>query len=212
MLNIINSYKMKKLLVALACALCIGSYAAAQTVGEAMAPFDKSGNKNAFTLQVTANKKYVQEALDNKFKESKLKGKTEKSVTKYAAVEYPAICAKKCDIYTKVDGSDNVATIYLFVSKGYDEFVTSSTDPETANSAKQFLSDLVTDINKVTLKYQIEEQTKIVGKAESSKKSAEDALKKAEDQVKSAKEKLNAADATLKKEKAALDALKAKSY
>ena len=209
---------MKKVILALICALGLGAFANAQTVGEGTLQIDKKTSMPAFTLQINVSKKNVQETIDAKFKAQKLSGKGGKGgTTEYANVTYLDIFSNttngnKCNITTKVDEKGGVSTLYLVVDRGLGNYVTSSTDAANAELAKQFLTNIVKDIYKTELTHQIEDQTKVVEKAEKTLKSAEDNKAKLEKQLETAKDDINKANADLAAQKQKLDELKAKVY
>ena len=209
---------MKKIILALVCALGLGAFANAQTVGEGTLQIDKKTSMPAFTLQINVSKKNVQETIDAKFKAQKLSGKGGKGgSTEYASVTYLDIFTNtsngnKCNITTKVDEKGGVTTLYLVVDRGLGNYVTSSSDAANAELAKQFLTNLVKDIYKTELTHQIEDQTKVVEKAESTLKKAEDNKAKLEKQLETAKDDINKANADLAAQKQKLDELKAKVY
>jgi hypothetical protein len=209
---------MKNIALALVCALGLGSFANAQTVGEGTLQIDKKTSMPAFTLQMNVSKKNVQETIDAKFKAQKLSGKDGKGgTTEYANVTYLDIFTNtvnnnKCNIYTKVDEKAGVSTLYLVVDRGLGNYVTSSSDAANAELAKKYLTDIVKDIYKTELTHQIEDQTKVVEKAEKTLKSAEDTKAKLEKQLETAKDEINKANADLTAQKQKLDELKAKVF
>ena len=209
---------MKKVIFTLICALGLGAFANAQTVSEGTLQIDKKTSMPAFTLQINVSKKNVQETIDAKFKAQKLSGKGGKGgTTEYANVTYLDIFSNtangnKCNISTKVDDKGGVTTLYLVVDRGLGNYVTSSTDAANAELAKQFLTNIVKDIYKTELAHQIEDQTKVVEKAEKTLKSAEDNKAKLEKQLETAKDDINKANADLAAQKQKLDELKAKVY
>ncbi|MCR5454941.1 MAG: hypothetical protein K6F33_08155 [Bacteroidales bacterium] len=209
---------MKKVILALVCALGLGSFANAQTVGEGTMQIDKKTSAPAFTLQINVSQKNVQETIDAKFKAQKLSGKGGKAgLMTYSNVSYLDIYSNtsngnKCNILTKVDESNGVTTLYIAVDKGLGNYVTSSSDAANAELAKKYLTDIVKDIYKTELTHQIEDQTKVVEKAESTLKKAEDAKAKLEKQLESAKDDINNANADLAAQKQKLDELKAKVF
>ena len=209
---------MKKIIHALVCALGLGAFANAQTVCEGTLQIDKKTSMPAFTLQINVSKKNVQETIDAKFKAQKLSGKGGKGgSTEYASVTYLDIFTNtsngnKCNITTKVDEKGGVTTLYLVFDSGLVNYVTSSSDAANAELAKQFLTNLVKDIYKTELTHQIEDQTKVVEKAESTLKKAEDNKAKLEKQLEAAKDDINKANADLAAQKQKLDELKAKVY
>ena len=209
---------MKKVILALVCALGLGSFANAQTVSEGTLQVDKKTQMSAFTLQINVSKKNVQETIEGKFKAQKLSGKGGKGgMTEYANVTYLDIFTNsvnnnKCNIYTKVEEKGGISTLYLVVDRGLGNYVTSSSDAANAELAKQYLTNLVKDIYKTELTHQIEDQTKVVEKAEKTLKSAEDTKAKLEKQLENAKEDINKANADLAAQKQKLDELKSKVF
>ncbi len=209
---------MKKIALALTCALGLGTLANAQTVGEGMLQIDKKTSVPAFTLQMNTAKKNVQETIDAKFKAEKISGKGGKGgTTEYANVAYLPLYTNiennnKCNITTKVDEKGGVSTLYIVVDKGLGNYVKSTTDAANAELAKKFLTDLVKDIYRTELTHQIEDQTKVVEKAEKTLKSAEDTKAKLEKQLETAKDDITKANADLTNQKAKLDELKAKVF
>ena len=111
-----------------------------------------------------------------------------------------------------MDDKGGVTTLYLIVDRGLGNYVTSSSDAANAELAKQFLTNIVKDIYKTELAHQIEDQTKVVEKAEKTLKSAEDNKAKLEKQLETAKDDINKANADLAAQKQKLDELKAKVY
>jgi hypothetical protein len=94
-----------------------------------------------------------------------LKGKSVDGYMEYAQTIYPTISSDKCSYYTKVIGNSKSATVYLFVSTGYQKFLSSSDDQETADNVTKFLQSLLVDVKNYTLELQIAEQEKISKKA-----------------------------------------------
>ncbi len=203
---------MKKLVFALVCALGISTLATAQTANEAQVAFDKAGTlKTGFTITYNNNVKDVNLAVANRASKDKLKGKgVSKGVTKFEAINYPTVCAQQCDLYIKVDGTDKTSTVTAFVSKGYDNFVTSANDAETANRTKAFLESLAKDIDAVALKNQIAAQEKVLATAEKTYKKQADAQAKAEKELENIKNETKKLDAERQNQKTVLDQLKEK--
>lgn len=65
-----------------------------------------------------------------------------KGVSTYKAATWPQISDSKCDYYYKMKGKKSRTTLFLCVSKGYDNYVTSSNDVTTANNIKQYMLHL----------------------------------------------------------------------
>ena len=209
---------MKKVILALVCALGFGAFANAQTVGEGTLQIDKKTSMSAFTLQINVAKKNVEETINAKFKAQKLSGKGGKGgTTEYNNVTCLDIFTNtangnKCNIITKVVEAGGNSTLYLVVDKGLGNYVTTSSDAANADLAKQFLTNIVKDIYKTELTHQIEDQTKVVEKAQKTLKAAEDAKAKLEKQLDNAKDDITKANADLNAQIQKLDELKAKVF
>jgi uncharacterized protein YihD (DUF1040 family) len=126
----------------------------------------KIGKQPAFALGYNYSKKTVEEALALRLKNDKLKGSSSKGAVKYEGVHYATIADTPIDFYTKVTGDKKKATVYVFVSKGYENFLTSSNDPAVAAKVKAFLQSLNDDIQRYDLKNQTAAQEKEVKKAQ----------------------------------------------
>ncbi|MDR0874540.1 MAG: hypothetical protein LBN27_13930 [Prevotellaceae bacterium] len=167
----------------------------------------KVGKQPAFALDYNYSKKTVEEALALRLKNDKLKGSSSKGATKYEQVRYSTIADTPIDFYTKVTGDKKKATVYVFISKGYENFVTSGNDANVAARAKAFLQSLNADIQNYDLKNQTAAQEKEVKKAQ---KDYDKLVKKQKDlqkeQDKVAKE-LQKSEGALNTEKGKLDQL-----
>jgi len=177
----------------------------AQNVSETSEELQKLGKQPAFSMNLNYAKSTVEQALALRLKNDKLKGSSSKGAVKYENVRYPAIADVPVDFYTKVTGSKKAATIYVFVSKGYENFVTSSSDANIANNARIFLTSTLEDVKKYDLKNQINAQEKEVKKAQKDYdkfvKKQEDLKKQQEKTAKEtqkAKENLNTQQSKLK--------------
>jgi len=200
---------MKKVVCTIIGALFFGMMANAQVVTEAIAPFNKE-RKPAFTMQLDYSKKLVEEALEKRLKKDKQKGKSESGMVKYAQAHYPNICAQVCDFYIRVDGTSKTATVYIFISKGYNNFVSSGDDEDTASRVEAFLKSLITDVRSLDLEYQIEEQTKLSEKAQKDYEKLIDQKSKLEKELKETEGEIVKSDQNRQQQKEILDQLKKK--
>ena len=89
-------------------------------------------------------KKEVAEAvMDKNLEQARLERSShKKGVSTYKAATWPQISDSKCDYYYKMTGKKSRTTLFLCVSKGYDNYVTSSNDVGTANNIKQYMLHL----------------------------------------------------------------------
>ncbi len=94
----------------------------------------------------------MEEALKKRLSDAKIGSgdKAKGGFRVYKGVIVPEISTDKIDLYTKVDGKKENATVYILVSKGYDNFVTSAKEEVTVGNMKNFLNGL--EINAASLK------------------------------------------------------------
>jgi hypothetical protein len=144
------------------------------------------------------------------------KPKSEKGFESYQGVSWADMAPGQVDVYTKVDGKDNQSTVVLLVSKGYDNYVSASSDPALNAKLKAWLDALLPDIQAGQRVADIGAQEEAVRRAEKAYKDADnDGNKLARDRERIDKEladntaeKAKRADA-LNAEKAKLDLMKA---
>lgn len=87
----------------------------------------------------------------------------------FNGIVLPALNNQKLDMYFKVQSKNkqrDQSTIYLLVSKGYDNFVSPETDTATFAAATAFLNRFVEGTAGYSLNLDIEEQAKVVKNAE----------------------------------------------
>jgi len=77
-------------------------------------------------------------------------------------VRYQAISDTPIDLYTKVTGNRRRATVYIFVSKGYENFITSNSHPIVASNVREFLTSLAQEVQEYKLENQISAQERVV--------------------------------------------------
>jgi len=203
---------MKKVILSLICALGLSMFVSAQnTAVEKVVPFDKTNTRPGYCVTYKASAKDVNTAVKNRMTKEGLKGKGfAKNVTKYEQVNNASICAQMCDLYIKVEGSGASSTVTCFISKGYDNFVSSANDPETANLAKLFVESFSKDIEAVALLAQIAAQEKVLKKAENDYKKSVSAKEKVQKQLDAADKNVKQLDSEREKQKKLLEELKAK--
>ncbi len=154
---------MKKILISVLGLAFMAGAVHAQVVNGVTAPFNKDV-KPAFAMQLDYSKKLVEEAVDNRFKKDKMKGKSSSGMMVYSKVNCNDLCAQNCTVYTRVDGSGKSATVYLYIERENGNFITIGDQEETC--VKNYMISMLDDVKAVELKYQIEEQIKVCEKAE----------------------------------------------
>jgi hypothetical protein len=88
----------------------------------------------------------------------------------FNGITLPALNNQKLDMYFKVESKSkqqkDQSIIYLLVSKGYDNFISPEADTATFIAATAFLNGFVAGTDSYRLNLDIEEQEKVVKKAE----------------------------------------------
>ena len=102
------------------------------------------------------------------------KPKGEKGFDSYQGVSWADMAPGQVDVYTKVDGKDNQSTVVLLVSKGYDNYVSASSDPALNAKLKAWLDALLPDIQAGQRLADVGAQEEIVRRAEKAYKDADD--------------------------------------
>lgn len=152
----------------------------AQKADESNEKSPTGGNGNAVSIELEGQAKNVEDVLKEKFK--KLKGKGEKGFEAFKGQIFPEISNDMLDIYYRVeDKGNNKAKVIIFLSKGYDNWLTSTENGAEINNAKKMLDKLIAEVRKYELQLAIDAQTKVV---EAAIKAQEELVKDGEDLVK----------------------------
>ena len=161
---------MKQRLLALSLSLgtlCfVGTTAQAQ-VNETTVSVNKN-QSNAFTTSFEAEQSAVENTVDAELKKvlSSSKSWSTKGFKVFKGVIWNAISTEKVDVYYKVESKKKISTVYLLVSKGYNNFVSTQNDPQMAANITAFLSNLSVKVKEYEHTKVVEEQTKKVKDAE----------------------------------------------
>ncbi|HTO17358.1 MAG TPA: hypothetical protein VLZ83_16450 [Edaphocola sp.] len=147
-------------------------------------------NKNevsGFIYNIQGDKKIVAETVDGYFKNSfSTKPTSSKGFKLYEGVSWPEVSSEKLDVYYKIDGKKNNNQVVLLVSKGYDNFVSSQTDPMTASNVLIFMNGIKDRMQIVINNHEVENAGKSLSNAEKELERA----RKRENDLKKAKENL----------------------
>lgn len=144
-----------------------GSKAWAQglNVHEAAVSFGKA-SPGAVIAEYDAPASVVEDALKQHMEQAGFRKKSGKGFIAYKGIAWKEVSAEKADVYFKIDGKGNKSTITVLYSKGYDNFISGSTDSETVNAIKNFLTSFTGDLKKYQLTLNIAQQEDVVKKAE----------------------------------------------
>ena len=202
--------------------ICLGTTnLKAQSATEATAEIFKTAQP-VYTIELNHSPDVVEEALYRDFKSQvDKKGDESKNIRAYKGVILSQVSPDKMDYYTRVERKSkkekDKSVVYLWVSMGNENFVSSSTNPTVAQNALVYLNNFMnsTAIYQHTLNTQAQEDA--VAKAQKKVNSAKDDIADYEKKIADYQKKLEAAkkelvdrEAELNNEKQKLEALKAK--
>jgi hypothetical protein len=140
---------MKKLLFSII-ALAGFNFAQAQDAKESSIEIMKATQP---CVEATYNRpsELMEDALKKKLADAKVgSGDKSKGFKVYKGIILPEISTDKIDLYTKIDGKKDNTTVYMLVSKGYDNFVSGAKDEAIVTNMKNFLNGL--EVNAAALK------------------------------------------------------------
>ena len=188
----------------------------AQNAHEGRVKFMK-GDQNAIIADYDLPKEVVEDALKERLEKAGLgKKSSEKGFMVYKGTMWTEVSADKLDVYAKVEGKGDKATIVMLVSKGYDNFISGASDAEKVQKVQTFLNSFLKDAKAYQLRLAIAAQEEVVKKADRTRKeSGEDGDKlmkdkeKIEKQIAENKTDQEKKQGGLDSEKKKLDELKA---
>lgn len=139
--------------------------------GNEKSPLGDSGP--CLVVEIEGQRDNVEDVMKDKFK--KLKTGKKKGFITMEKQAYDEISANTMDLYYKVEkGGDDRSKVIMFLSTGYDNWMTAQTHPQEVANAKAILDGLAKEVRIYELTKAIEAQTKVV----------EEAVKTQEDLVK----------------------------
>ncbi|MFA6152792.1 MAG: hypothetical protein WC716_15820 [Chitinophagaceae bacterium] len=130
--------------------------------------------KTGYQQDYKIPKSLMKTTLDDRFKKAGISGgKKSKGYMKYTGVNFPELSPNKIDIYTKISGKKDNSAVLMLVSTGYDNFISTTTDPTIAANTIVFLNNLNEDAIKMKKAIELEIQQKELKKAEEKLKKAD---------------------------------------
>jgi hypothetical protein len=159
---------MKKVLKTLVLSLAVtsSSVAFAQNARETSTKFGKDVH-NAVVADYDVPVKLITDALKDRLEKEGLgKMKSTNGFMAYMGTLWNSVSGDKLDVYFKVEGKKDKSTITVMVSKGYDNFVTSTSDSITIANIKTFLNNFMDHANAFQLNLDIKAQEDVVIKTE----------------------------------------------
>lgn len=114
-------------------------------------------------------------ALEKKFLSAKFPKatKSKDGFMLYKGVSMPEISTVKLDFYTKVVSNGVNSSLYIILSKGYDNFISKSTDPEIIANTINFLNGFNRNAAAYRYGVEIENQNAVIKEAEKKIKKSE---------------------------------------
>lgn len=121
-------------------------------------------------------------AIQKKLSDAKIKGGSVKNgFITYQEVLIPEIRGEKMDVYFKVNDKTNSSSVVMLLSKGYENFMSSETDPQVIENAKKYLASMRKDIMSFGYSAEISKQN---DKSKSLEKDLKKSIKNGESLIK----------------------------
>lgn len=126
-------------------------------------------NRQAVVNDIPFPEKTIRDAIDNKMEQMGYKGKESKGYMVYKGVKLADLGSDSYDLYFMADrvsrkNKEN-STLTLMITKGFDNFVSDSTDATLISNAKKYLDSIKIMIAAYDLELQITAQEDAVKKA-----------------------------------------------
>lgn len=98
---------------------------------------------NAFIVSYRYPKSVAKATMESVVKDNRMKRSNKKGgYYTYKGAMWSEVSSTKMDYSYKVSGNKRKSTIYIIASKGYDNYVTTANDPQSAANIKNFLKSL----------------------------------------------------------------------
>ena len=167
------------------------------------------------------SEKTVADAIRDNMAKVGVKGKSNKGYTVYKGVKLPELGDDTYDLYFSVDKKSKkekeTSAVTLLISKGDDNFITSSSDAGVIGKAKTYLDNLWDMVGVFDLEQQINSQQDLVKKNEKKANNLVDdasdlekKLKKTQDQIEDNKKAQASQQEELDNQRKILETLKGK--
>lgn len=141
-------------------------------------------NANGFVANVSGDKVILTKNIEEYFKSVfKTKPSNSKGYKVFKGVVWPEVSQDKLDVYFKVDGKKGNNQVSMLVSKGYDNYITTASDPAIAAGVLRYLNGLQVATNNAAA---VQAAEKAVEEAQKAQERAEKQLR----DLKAEKEKI----------------------
>ncbi len=124
-------------------------------------------NRDAVMITINQPVKVTIEALQEKLLRAGLNERVRRGAASYKGVMLSEISKDKIDLYTKVEaGPNNTSSVYMAVSKGYNNFTNAGADSVLTEKIMTFLNSFVKDADNHFADLDISQQMSDVNKSE----------------------------------------------
>lgn len=145
----------------------------AQEAKESMVRYRKA-DRSGVVATYNYDEDAVRGALLKKLETAGLKDKkVKKGFYVFSGVNWNDIMPEKVDVYVRVDGNSSKANAYILIAKGYDNYISSTTDPDAIEKLKNMLNTLGADIEEYKKAQALAAQQAAVAAAEADAKKAQ---------------------------------------
>jgi len=173
-------------------------------------------NQPAYMMELPFAPEEVEKALQAYIgKASSSSGKNRRGTISFMGVSIPELSTEKTDVYAIVERKSrrekNRSVVYLFVSKGYDNFVSSASDRVLSTNAQQFLSNFASAASQYSFEQSVKKQQDLVSKQEAARKKLETKVAKTEKELEKLRKQLAEQSGKLEKEKILLQSMQLKN-
>lgn len=178
---------MKKIALVLVALLFSFTFSFAQTVQEQQVTMGKLP-ATAFTLKTMHSPAVMEGAIQQKLEKGMgLKASKYSGYKAFLAQQFPTISNQNLDVYFKSEEvgkkADKVTVVYMLVSTGNNNFITTANDAATAEKIKLYLADVVAYAAEYELEQNIINNTNNIKKLEGEQKKLESNKQKMQKQM-----------------------------
>jgi hypothetical protein len=139
-------YTIMKFLSGLCLSLLLSVPVFAQNAREGNVRY-KHEDRNGVMADYDAPKDNTEDALAKRLEAANIgKKSNESGYWKYEGVNWPEIAPEKIDVYFNVERHKGSAVVYMMVSTGYGNFVTTALNPQVIENMKSFLTKFAIDL------------------------------------------------------------------
>jgi len=165
---------------------CVSGYA--QDISETNISF-MDGKQNAIEAKYNFSEDIMETVVKNVLDKKNIKKtSSKKGYSVYEGLIFSELTSDKIDFYIKVDGNKTATKITILISKGYNNFISESSDPSTFKNIKTLCKEFNVNAIEEHLNREIAKQEEVIKDAEKkfnkSVEKGKDLVKEKEDIIK----------------------------